>query len=34
MKAGNQTQVMMVLEELFPVNYKRLKMNNVKNKNE
>jgi len=24
----------MVLEELFPVYYKRLEMNNVKNKNE
>ena len=34
MKTGNQTQIMMVLEELFPVYYKRLKMNNIKNKNE
>ena len=34
MKTGNQTQIMMILEELFPIYHKRLEMSNVKNKNE
>ena len=34
MKAGNQTQVMMILEELLPIYHKRLEMSNIKNKNE
>ena len=34
MKTGNQTQVMMVLEEMFRIYHKRLEMNNIKNKNE
>ena len=34
MKTGNQTQVMMILEEMFPIYHKRLEMSNVKNKNE
>ena len=34
MKTGNQTQVMMILEEMFPIYHKRLKMNNIDNKNE
>ena len=34
MKTGNQTQVMMILEELFPIYHKRLEMSNIKNKNE
>ena len=34
MKTGNQTQIMMVLEKLFPIYHKRLEMNNIKNKNE
>ena len=32
MKTGNQTQVMMILEELFPIYHKRLEMNNIDNK--
>ena len=34
MKAGNQTQVMMILEELLPIYHKRLEISNIKNKNE
>lgn len=34
MKTGNQTQIMMILEEMFPIYHKRLEMNNIKNKNE
>ena len=34
MKTGNQTQVMMILEEMFSIYHKRLKMNNIYNKNE
>ena len=34
MKTGNQTQIMMILEELFRIYHKRLEMNNIKNKNE
>ena len=34
MKTGNQTQVMMILEEMFLIYYKRLKMNNIYKKNE
>ena len=34
MKTGNQTQVMMILEEMFRIYHKRLEMNNIKNKNE
>ena len=34
MKTGNQTQIMMILEELFPIYHKRLEMSNIKNKNE
>ena len=34
MKTGNQTQIMMVLEEMFRIYHKRLEMNNIKNKNE
>ena len=34
MKTGNQTQIMMILEEMFPIYHKRLKMNNIDNKNE
>ena len=34
MKTGNQTQIMMILEELFPIYYKRLKTNNIDKKNE
>ena len=29
MKTGNQTQVMMILEEMFPIYHKRLEMNNI-----
>ena len=29
MKTGNQTQIMMILEEMFPIYHKRLKMNNI-----
>ena len=29
MKTGNQTQIMMILEELFPIYHKRLEMNNI-----
>ena len=29
MKTGNQTQIMMILEEMFPIYHKRLEMNNV-----
>ena len=32
MKTGNQTQVMMILEELFPIYHKRLEMNNIDKK--
>ena len=34
MKTGNQTQIMMILEELFLVYHKRLEISNIKNKNE
>jgi hypothetical protein len=34
MKTGNQTQVMMILEEMFLIYYKRLEMNNIDKKNE
>ena len=34
MKTGNQTQVMMILEELFLIYHKRLKISNIKNENE
>ena len=34
MKTGNQTQIMMILEELFPIYHKRLETNNIYNKNE
>ena len=34
MKAGNQTQIMMILEKLFLIYHKRLEMSNIKNKNE
>ena len=34
MKTGNQTQIMMILEELFSIYHKRLEMSNIKNKNE
>ena len=34
MKTGNQTQVMMILEEMFLIYYKRLETNNIDNKNE
>ena len=34
MKTGNQTQVMMILEEMFSIYHKRLEMNSIKNKNE
>jgi len=34
MKTGNQTQIMMILEELFPIYHKRLEMNNIDKKNE
>ena len=34
MKTGNQTQVMMILEEMFRIYHKRLEINNIKNKNE
>ncbi len=34
MKTGNQTQVMMILEEMFPIYHKRLEMNNIDKKNE
>jgi len=34
MKAGNQTQIMMILEELFPIYHKRLETNNIDKKNE
>ena len=33
-KTGNQTQIMMILEKLFPIYHKRLEMNNIDNKNE
>ena len=29
MKTGNQTQIMMILEEMFPIYHKILKMNNI-----
>ena len=34
MKTGNQTQVMMILEEMFPIYHKRLETNNIDKKNE
>ena len=34
MKAGNQTQIMMILEKLFLIYHKRLEMSNIENKNE
>jgi hypothetical protein len=34
MKTGNQTQIMMILEELFPIYHKRLETNNIDKKNE
>ena len=34
MKTGNQTQIIMILEEMFPIYHKRLEMNSIKNKNE
>ena len=34
MKTNNQTQIMMILEELFPIYHKRLEMNNIDKKNE
>ena len=34
MKTGNQTQIMMILEEMFPIYHKRLETNNIDNKNE
>ncbi len=32
MKTGNQTQIIMILEELLPIYHKRLEMSNIKNK--
>lgn len=32
MKTGNQTQIIMILEELFPIYHKRLGMNNIDKK--
>ena len=34
LKTNNQTQIMMILEELFPIYHKRLEMNNIDKKNE
>ena len=34
MKTGNQTQIIMILEEMFPIYHKRLEMNNIDKKNE
>ena len=34
MKTGNQTQVMMILEEMFQIYHKRLETNNIGKKNE
>ena len=34
MKTGNQTQIMMILEEMFPIYHKRLETNNIDKKNE
>ena len=34
MKTGNQTQIMMILEELFSIYHKRLETNNIDKKNE
>ena len=34
MKTGNQTQIMMILEEMFQIYHKRLETNNIDKKNE